>query len=146
MGVAVSVRRIESLSALHTAAVSQLMTNFLCPGLNKGEPSHLPINNSRWSPVHTVVKSALPSHKHIFSKILFPQCVSKVSMSCVKVMYCTIENNDQVKPHFAQMHVTKKFWSCCKVLMPKLFLICMPRCAKERFWRFLDFYTMKINL
>ena len=23
---------------------------------------------------------------------------------------CTIENNDQVQPHFAQLHVTQKFW------------------------------------
>ena len=58
----------------------------------------------------------------------------------------TIENNDQVQPHFAQLHVTQNFWSYCKGLMPKLFFICMPRCAKVRFWRFLDFYTMKINL
>ena len=58
----------------------------------------------------------------------------------------TIENNDKVQPHFAQVHVTEFFLSYCKYLMPKLFFKCMSRCAKVRFWRFLDFYIMKINL
>ena len=49
---------------------------------------------------------------------------------------CTIENNDQVQPLFAQLHVTQKFWAYCKGLMTKLSFICMPRCAKVRFWRF----------
>ena len=71
------------------------------------------------------------------------------------VSQLTIENNDQVKSHFAQLHVTKIFWSFCKGLLPKLFFIGMPRCAKVRqgaprcakvrFWRFLEFNTMKIN-
>ena len=35
-----------------------------------------------------------------------------------------------------------------KGLMPKLFFICMPRCAKVRFWRFSDFtkLTYEANL
>ena len=65
--------------------------------------------------------------------------------------HLTIENNDQVQPHFGQLHVTQNFEPIVKVkggkvLMPKLFFICIPRCAKARFRRFLDFYIMKMNL
>ena len=44
-----------------------------------------------------------------------------------------IENNDLVQPHFAQLHVNKKFDPYVKFLCQTIF--CMY--AKARFWRFL---------
>ena len=58
----------------------------------------------------------------------------------------TIENNDRIQPHFAQLHVTNFCLSYCIGLRSKLFFICIPRCAKARFWKFPDFYIMKIKL
>ena len=62
-------------------------------------------------------------------------------------MYSTriLENDDQVQPHFAQLHVTKKCWSYCKVLIPKLGIFYMQ--VKVRLGALMEFfYTMKINL
>ena len=54
------------------------------------------------------------------------------------VLYCqkkhtvcarALQKIDRIQPHFAQLHVTQFCLSYCIGLMPKLFFICMPRCA-----------------
>ena len=67
---------------------------------------------------------------------------------------CTIENNDQVQPHFAQLHVTQKFWSICNGFMHKTIFHMhakvrqsAPRCAFGDFWTFTPWkFTYEANL
>ena len=54
----------------------------------------------------------------------------------LNVMHITIENNGQVEPHFAQLHVAQIFDPIVKFLCPNNFLSAYqgaPRCDFEDF-------------
>ena len=52
----------------------------------------------------------------------------------------TIENNDQVQPHFAQLHVTKNFWYAQTIFYMH------AKVHKGAIWRFLYLNNLKIKL